>query len=146
MTHICVGNLTIIGSDNGLSPGRRQAIVWTNAGILLIGPLGTNFREILIGIHKFSFTKMHLKMSSAKWRPFSLGLNMLTKKCCFTLQTVLSGTSMVPVPVKLRVTTPTCTSTPLHCSGIPSGADPTNSSFVRPTTSRTTPEVSKHVM
>ena len=43
VTHICLGNLTIIGSDNGLSPGRRQAIIWTNAGILLIGPLGTNF-------------------------------------------------------------------------------------------------------
>ena len=42
-THICVGKLTIIASDNGLSPGRRQAIIWTNAGILLIGPLGTNF-------------------------------------------------------------------------------------------------------
>ena len=40
--------LIIIGSDNGLSPGRRQAIIWTNAGILLIGPLGTNFIEILI--------------------------------------------------------------------------------------------------
>ena len=48
MTHLCVGNLTIIGSDNGLSPGRRQAIIWTNAGILLIGPLGTNFSEISI--------------------------------------------------------------------------------------------------
>ena len=34
------------GSDNGLSPGRRQAIIWTNAGILLIGPLGTNINEI----------------------------------------------------------------------------------------------------
>ena len=45
VTHICVGNLTIIGSDNGLSPGRRQAIILTNAGILLIGPLGTNFNE-----------------------------------------------------------------------------------------------------
>ena len=41
VTHICVRKLTIIGSDNGLSPGRRQAIIWTNAGILLIGPLGT---------------------------------------------------------------------------------------------------------
>ena len=41
VTHICVGKLTIIGSDNGLSPGRRQAIIWTYAGILLIGPLGT---------------------------------------------------------------------------------------------------------
>ena len=75
VTHICVGNLTIIGPDNGLSPGRRQAIIWTNAGILLIGPWGTNFSEILIGIHTFSFKKIHLKMSSAKWRPFCLGLN-----------------------------------------------------------------------
>ena len=41
-THICVDKVTIIGSDNGLSPERRQAIVWTNAGILLIGPLGTS--------------------------------------------------------------------------------------------------------
>ena len=56
-----VSNLAIVGSDNGLSPGRRQAIIWTNAGILLIGPLGTNFREIL----------------SDKWRPFCLGLNVL---------------------------------------------------------------------
>ena len=42
VTHICVGILTSIGSDNGLSPGRRQAIIWTNAGMLLIEPLGTN--------------------------------------------------------------------------------------------------------
>ena len=66
VTHICVGKQTIIGSDNGLSPGRRQAIIWTNAGILLIGPLGTNFSEILFGIQTFSFNKIHLKMSSAK--------------------------------------------------------------------------------
>ena len=78
MTHICVGNLTIIGPDNGLSPGRRQAIIWTNAGILLIGPWGTNFSEILIGIDKFSFKKIHFKMSSGKWRPFCLGLNVLS--------------------------------------------------------------------
>ena len=77
VAHICVVKLTIIGSDNGLSPGRRQAIIWTNAGILLIVPLGTNFIEILIGIQTFSFKKMHLKMSSAKWRPFFLGLNVL---------------------------------------------------------------------
>ena len=62
MTHIFVGKLTIIGSDNGLSPGQRQAIIWTNAGILLIGPLGTNFSEILIAIQTFSFKKMHLKI------------------------------------------------------------------------------------
>ena len=79
VTHICVVKLTIIGSDNGLSPGRRQSIIWTNAGILLTGPLGTNFSEILIGIQTFSFTKIHLKMSSAKWRPFFLGLNVLIR-------------------------------------------------------------------
>ena len=81
-THICVGKLTIIGSDNGLSPGRRQAIIWTIAGILLIGPLGTNFSEILIEIHTFSFMKMHLKMSSARWRLFCLGVNVLNKDGC----------------------------------------------------------------
>ena len=83
VTHICVGNLTIIGSDNGLSPGRRQAIIWTSAGVLLIGPLGTNFSEILIGIQTFSFKKMPLKMSSTKWRPFCLGLNVLISWCIF---------------------------------------------------------------
>ena len=76
-THMCVSKLTIIGSDNGLSPGRRQAIIWTNSGILLIRPLGTNFNEMLIEILTFSFMKMHLKVSSAKLRPFCLGLNVL---------------------------------------------------------------------
>ena len=65
--------LTIIGSDNGLSPGRRQAIIWTNAGILWIRTFGTNFSEISGKIHSFSFSKM----SSAKWRLFGLGLNEL---------------------------------------------------------------------
>ena len=76
-THICVSQLTIIGSDNGLSPGRRQAIICTNAGLLLIGPLGTNFSEILIEILTFSFKKLRLKVSSAKRRPFYLGPNVL---------------------------------------------------------------------
>ena len=75
--HICVIKLTITGSDNGLSPGRRQPIIRTNAGILLIEPLGTNFREILIEIRLFSFKKMHLKASSGTWRPYYLGLNVL---------------------------------------------------------------------
>ena len=77
VTHIRVVKLTIIASYNGLSPGRRQAIIWTNAGILLIGPLGTKFNKILIEIHTFSFKKMLLKMSSSKWRPFFLGPNVL---------------------------------------------------------------------
>ena len=63
VTHICVGNLAIIGSDNCLSPGRRHAIIWTDAGILLIGPSETDFNEILIKNHTFSFKKIYLKMS-----------------------------------------------------------------------------------
>ena len=78
MTHICVNKLTIIGSDNGFSSGRRETIIWTIAGILLIGPLGTKFSEILIEIRTFSFKKMNLKTSTGKWRPFCLGLNLLT--------------------------------------------------------------------
>ena len=57
VTHTYVGNLTIIGSDNGLSPDRRQAIIWTNAGILSIGPLPTNFSETLIEFLHFHSRK-----------------------------------------------------------------------------------------
>ena len=78
VTHICVSKLTTIGSDNGLSPGRRQAIIWSNAGILFNWTLGTNFSEILSEIDSFSFKQMRLKMSSGKWRPYCLGLNVLT--------------------------------------------------------------------
>ena len=63
---ICVGKLTIIDSDNGLAPGQRQAIILTNAGILLIAPLGRNFSEILIEIHAFSFKKVHLKFENVR--------------------------------------------------------------------------------
>ena len=61
VTHICVNKLIIIGSDNGLSPGRRQAIIWTNAGISLIRTLGTNSSEILIEIHTSSCKKCNWK-------------------------------------------------------------------------------------
>ena len=67
---LCVTNLTIIVADNGLSPGRRQNIIWTYAKILLTGPLGTEFSEVLVKIGSFSFKEMHLKMSSGNWRPF----------------------------------------------------------------------------
>ena len=79
VTHICVSDLAIIGSHNGLSPGRRQAIIWTNTGILLVQILETNSSEIFSKIHTFSFKKMHLNMSSGKWQPFCLGLNVLSK-------------------------------------------------------------------
>ena len=73
MTFIYVSKLTIIGSDNGLSPGRRQAIIWTNAGILLIGPLGTNFDEILIEIRTFHSRKSMWKCRLQTWWPSCLG-------------------------------------------------------------------------
>ena len=57
--------------------GQRQAIIWSNAGTLLIRILA-NFSEILSEIHTFSFKKIHLNMSSGKWWPFCLGLNMKT--------------------------------------------------------------------
>ena len=69
MTHICITKLTIIGSDNGLSPGQGQAIVWTNAEILLIPAPGTKFIEILMEIHTLSFKKMHLKIAPILFRP-----------------------------------------------------------------------------
>ena len=53
MTYICLNKLTSTGSDNGLSPGRRQATIWTNDGKILTRPLGTNFSEILNEIHFF---------------------------------------------------------------------------------------------
>ena len=101
--HICVVKLTIIGSDNGLSPGRRQAIIWTNAGILLIGPLGTNVIEILIGIQTFSFKKMHLKMSSGKWRPFCLGLNVLTSHLWIHAWNITMPLLWILLPIIIKI-------------------------------------------
>ena len=92
VTHICVSKLTIFGSDNGMSPDRRQAVIWTNAGILLIEPLRTKFSEIFIEIYTFSFGKMHLKMSSWKWRPFCLGLNELK----WSIKAMLNSPYRVP--------------------------------------------------
>ena len=60
-------NRVSIGSDNGLSPIRRQAIIYTNAVVLSIGPLGAISSDFLLKIH-FSFTKIHVKISFAKWR------------------------------------------------------------------------------
>ena len=91
VTHICVGTLTIIGSDNGLSPGWRQAIIWTNASILVIGPLGTKFSVISIRIQTFSLKKMHLpNIPPAKWHQFFLGLDLVTKVGVSTMNVVVS--------------------------------------------------------
>ena len=78
VAHKYISRLIIIGADNGFLLGQCQAIIWTNTGILLIGPLGTNFSELLIKIYSFSFREMHLKISSGTWWPFCLGLNVLS--------------------------------------------------------------------
>ena len=78
-----------IGSGNGLSPVRRQTITWTNADVLSIWPLRTNFSEIWIEMHNLSFTKMHLKVSSAKWRPFySGGDELISLRCRVQVRTL----------------------------------------------------------
>ena len=59
VSYVCVGKLIIIGSDNGLSPGRRQAIFWTYARTLLIRPQEKNFNDILIEIHTSLFHIIH---------------------------------------------------------------------------------------
>ena len=77
VTYICVGNLTTIASEDDLLPSWHQAFIWTCAGILLIKPLRTNFSDILMEIHIFSFTNMQLNMSSIKGWPFCLVLNVV---------------------------------------------------------------------
>ena len=102
VTRMCVGNLTIIGPDNCLSPGRCHALIWTDAGILLIGPSKTDFNEI-IHFHSRKFENVPwqqgswgqhgahlgptwprwapwtlLSGSSGRWWQFCLGLHVLT--------------------------------------------------------------------
>ena len=69
--HICVSKLTITGSDNGLSPDRRQAIIWTNVGILLTGPIQWNFNRNTY-IQEISLENVFWKNASI----FFLGLNV----------------------------------------------------------------------
>ena len=91
LRHVSVNQIIIIGSC--------YVMVWclvitgTNDDWLSVRPLSTEFNkiwikilqtfpfkmenEILSAIHTSSFKKMHLKISSAKWRPFFLGLNVL---------------------------------------------------------------------
>ena len=118
MTHICISKLTIIDSDNGLSPGQCQAIIRTNAGILSIRTMGTNFSEILSKIHTFSFKKVHLKMSSGKLGPFCVGLHVLREHrangghqtmgvasntfCCFAV--LCCGYTLTDFPISIRLT------------------------------------------
>ena len=69
-TLIRVSKLTIGGSDNGLSPGRRQAIIWIKARILLIVSLGTNFTEWNLNKNPYIILhEMYLKLEMAAILP-----------------------------------------------------------------------------
>ena len=96
MTHKCVSKLIIIVSDNGLSHGDKPLSELTMNGLLnqcwnIVNPnLRSNFSEIVSEIHIFSFRKMHLKMSAAKW-PFCPGLNVSTICHVFTAYIQMLG-------------------------------------------------------
>ena len=98
VTHICISKLTISGSDNGLPPDRRQAIIWTIAGILLIGPLRTNFSEISIEILTFkkknAFESVVCETAAILPRPQCVNLNInYSHQVSFTRTCVVSRRS-----------------------------------------------------
>ena len=82
-----------IGSDNGLSPGRRKAIIWTNAGILLIGLLGTNFSEISIESYIFSLKNA---FENVVWKTAAISSRPLCAKVDYTLNADRSGDQWHP--------------------------------------------------
>ena len=77
MTYICVNKLTIIGSDDGLAPGRCQAIVWTSAGMSLIGKLRNKLQRHLrwnpyIFIQDNAFQNVDCKISGILSRKYQI--------------------------------------------------------------------------
>ena len=77
---IAVACVSLLAASRGLACRGTALCLWEQgllrgdtAGLLSVGPLGSNFSEILIKIGNFSFTKIHLKMSSATWWPFCPG-------------------------------------------------------------------------
>ena len=93
-----------IGSGNGLSPVRRQAIAWTNAGLLSISLLGTNFSEIRLGILSFSFKETHLKLSSAKMSAIlSRKRGVKTKWCTWHHSTLQSASAVQMVLIGIAL-------------------------------------------
>ena len=72
MTYIYADNPTLVGSDNGFSPGRRQAIIWTNDGILFIRPFGTqwNFnRHLQISNQENAYENVVCEMAAILSQP-----------------------------------------------------------------------------
>ena len=93
VTHTCASKLTIIGSGNGLSPGRHQTIIWTKAGILIIGPLGTNVNSNIF-IQEDAFESVVCEMAAMLfWLQcvkhydiqYTSGINVMKHQCINTI-------------------------------------------------------------
>ena len=74
VTHICVSKLSIIGSDNGLSPAWHQAIIWPNTGILSIRILGPKFQwnlkqNLCVVIQENAFKNVVCEVTAIVSRP-----------------------------------------------------------------------------
>ena len=111
VTHVCVSKLTIIGSNNGLSPGRSQAIIWTNAGILLIRTLGTNFSEMLSEIltvlsKKNAFERVVCEIAAILSRPQCVDIlwNMWDNKITITDKAVVMAVGLLFIVQTLHYT------------------------------------------
>ena len=87
VTHICVSSATINSAENGLSPGRCQTNIWTNAGMLLIGPISIVQWNLLRNLHNSSrenaFENVVLKMACV--------LSRLNVKKGNTMTTIRAG-------------------------------------------------------
>ena len=94
-------NWASIGSGYGLPPVRRQAITWTNADLLSIGPLGTNCSEVWIKVQNLLFIKMYVKMSSAEWLSCCSGGDELTDVLKFIFHLSWPHSSLCPLLLSL---------------------------------------------
>ena len=75
-------NRVSIASDNGLSPIRSAPSHYiTQCRVIVNWTRRNNLQWILIKIQNFSFTKMHLKISSTKWRPLCPGEDESINNC-----------------------------------------------------------------
>ena len=95
MTHICVGKLSIIGSDNGLSLGRHQAIIWTKAGILYTGPLGNFNRNSNIFIEENTFENVVCEMLPISSRPQCVNWYHLPPCACILVGGIYGWSSLI---------------------------------------------------
>ena len=69
----------LFGATTGLpnNPFQRQALIWTNHGLLIIRALATKFSKIWIKMQRFSLKKINSEIYFVKYRPFCLRLNVL---------------------------------------------------------------------